>query len=45
MESVFSSLIEIELELKDEILKSSVNSAFQFEISGGNKSELHPLKK
>ena len=44
MESLLMSLIEIELELKDEILSFSGNIAFHFEISGIINSELHPLK-
>ena len=44
MESLLYSLKEIELELKDEILKHSERFILHFEISGIIMSELHPLK-
>ena len=43
IESLLISLIEIELELKDEVLKHSGLLISHFEISGIIKSELHPL--
>ena len=44
IELLLFSLIEIELEFMDEVLKHSGLLTFHFEISGINKSELHPLK-
>ena len=44
IEPLLISLIEIELELKDEVLKHSGLLIFHFEILGIIKSELHPLK-
>ena len=44
IESLLISLKEIELELKDEVLKYSGLLMLHFEILGIIKTELHPLK-